>query len=163
MSMFAPTVLGLTLLACAALAEEAGAPASSAPREEKVAFLNGKQELSGSLFLPAGTGPFPVVIFVHGDGPAERNAGGYYSGFFKAFADAGIASFSWDKPGVGGSTNLFMGWRAQSYFDRVDELRRAIACLKTRKEIDLGGSAFGGSARPPGSCRPFASRRSPPS
>lgn len=127
---------GLAVLGCFGLRAEGPGPETNRSRLEELVFTNGKQELSGTLTLSAGTGPFPVVIFVHGDGAADRAGGGYYPQFFKAFSDAGIASFAWDKPGVGRSTNLFTGWKAQGYSDRMDEIRRAIACLKTRKEID---------------------------
>ena len=41
-------------------------------RTEEITFQSGEFTLVGDLRTPAGTGPFPVVLFVHGSGPADR-------------------------------------------------------------------------------------------
>jgi uncharacterized protein len=51
---------------------------------------------------------------------------------WEAFARRGIASLSWDKPGVGKSTG---DWIAQSMEDRVHEGLAAIRLLKERQEV----------------------------
>ena len=41
-------------------------------RVEEITFQSGEFKLVGDLRTPSGTGPFPVVLFVHGSGPADR-------------------------------------------------------------------------------------------
>ena len=80
-------------------------------REETVRFHNGETELAGVLCLPEAAGPHPVIMFIHGSGPAGRDG---YNGFpllWQTFARRGCACLSWDKPGVGESTG---DWRSQT-------------------------------------------------
>lgn len=42
-------------------------------REEEVTVGTGEWALPGTLALPAGDGPFPGVVLVHGSGPQDRN------------------------------------------------------------------------------------------
>jgi hypothetical protein len=51
---------------------------------------------------------------------------------WEAFARRGIASLSWDKPGIGNSTG---DWTAQSMEDRAHEGLAAIRLLKERQEV----------------------------
>jgi len=105
-------------------------------KEVDVKFKLGDQELAGSLILPEGKGPFPLIIFIHGDGPMDRKAFHFYQPIFQCFVNLGAACFSWDKPGVGESTNKFTGWRHQGCADRIDEVRAAIAAMQERENID---------------------------
>jgi hypothetical protein len=90
--------------------------------------------LSGTLFLPHDVvPPYPVVIFVMGSGPATRNGYGSLPPLWSAFAEAGIASFAWDKPGVGASTG---DWRAQSNHDRASEAVAALESIAHHPAID---------------------------
>jgi pimeloyl-ACP methyl ester carboxylesterase len=60
--------------------------------------------IEGTLRTPRGNGPFPLVICLSGSGPGPRGA-------FKLFGDRllakGIATFDYDKRGVGKSTGHF--------------------------------------------------------
>src|SRR5512136_341536 len=47
-------------------------------RVEEITFQSGEFTLVGDLQLPEGTGPFPVVLFIHGDGEADRTEGVYF-------------------------------------------------------------------------------------
>ncbi len=97
-------------------------------------FRSDGNELAAVLTLPRDAdGAVPVVIFVHGDGPLPRDAHGYYRPLWNRLAQQGIASFAWDKAGVGGSSS---DWLAQSMDDRADEVIAAIEYLQTRKEVD---------------------------
>lgn len=58
----------LLLGACTAQADNADGPA------EVVTFQNGTLELKGELFKPAGTGPFPAVLYNHGSAPGMLNS-----------------------------------------------------------------------------------------
>ena len=44
----------------------------SATVQENITFGFEGQTLAGTLALPDGEGPFPVAIFIHGDGPQDR-------------------------------------------------------------------------------------------
>lgn len=88
---------------------------------------------TGSLILPINTkNPRALMIFVHGDGAMERDAFGYFQPVWKVLAEQGIASYSWDKAGVGGSGGH---WLNQTMQDRADELVNAIAALKQQKTL----------------------------
>jgi len=56
------------LLSLSALAQS---PQSMAPQVVK--FASGKLRLNGYLWKPAGTGPFPAVLFNHGSGGADAD------------------------------------------------------------------------------------------
>ncbi len=59
--------------------------------ETEITFGNGMWKLPGTLTMPEGNGPFPVVILVHGAGPNDRNE---TTGYLKPFRDLayGLAS-----------------------------------------------------------------------
>ncbi len=89
----------------------------SAQSVTSVSFTSDSLSLNGSFYLPAGQGPFPAVVLVHGSGPNDRyqtlplNSGnaqclypGLYPGTVKNFEDiaiglqdSGIAVFTYDK------------------------------------------------------------------
>src|SRR5512144_965084 len=94
------TLCTLLLTACAAPATP---PAFGAV--EELTFQSGPFTVVGDLRLPAGSGPFPVVLFVHGAGPADRTGFmGLYLPIMEHMLQAGFATFAWDKPGTGKST-----------------------------------------------------------
>ncbi|MEV6678211.1 alpha/beta hydrolase [Streptomyces erythrochromogenes] len=108
-------------------------------REEPVAMREGGRALDGVLALPERRrGPFPLVVFVHGDGPVDATHDTFYRPIWEAFARAGYASLSWNKPGVGGAPG---DWLDQSMEDRADEAADAIAWARQRPDID--GSRIG--------------------
>ncbi len=110
------------------------------PHEEEVSFANGPTRLAGTPVLPAGPGPHPAVVFVHGDGATARDCLGYYRPLWAAFAAAGFACLSWDKPGVGASLGAdgrpYDREQPESSFQRASELRQALDFLKARPDVD---------------------------
>ena len=46
----------------------------TSPPFETITFQNGDVTLAGTLDLPAGEGPFPAVVTIHGSPPLTRNA-----------------------------------------------------------------------------------------
>ncbi|MET9605132.1 alpha/beta hydrolase [Streptomyces sp. NPDC006512] len=97
-------------------------------REQRVAVPAGGRELPGVLATPdTGSGPFPLVVFVHGDGEADATHDGFYRPYWEAFARAGYASLSLDKPA---------DWLSQSMDDRARETADALAWARTRPGID---------------------------
>ena len=80
-------------------------------------------DLAGVLTVPTGVEPRGVVVMVHGDGAVEASQGGLYAPWFEGAADAGFATLSWSKPGVGESEG---NWLSQSMDDRAAEVSAAI-------------------------------------
>ena len=102
-------------------------------REVPITFEHAGNQLSGSVMLPKNRpGPFPVVVFVHGDGAMPYDAYGYYRPLWNRLAEQGIASFSWDKAGVGKSRG---DWQNQSMDDRADEVVTALDIIRKRTDI----------------------------
>ncbi len=110
-----------------------GATRNAHYKEESQDFVHGNKRLSGFLTLPKdGDKPFPVLVFVHGDGPTPYDAFGYYPYLWKHLAKKGIASYSWHKAGVKTSEG---NWLHQSMDERADEVIAAINMLKKRDDI----------------------------
>ncbi len=126
--MIVETILALLLAACARQPQPA--------RVEEITFQSGSFNLVGDLRLPAGKGPFPVVLFVHGSGLNDRTASGAYLPIMKRMQQAGYATFSWDKPGYGESTGYFT--QEILKHQRAKILLDGIEVMKARPDIDPG-------------------------
>ena len=118
-----------------------GAPSDSLISfpHEVVRLTHGNTQLIGTLWKPKATARFPVVIFIHGDGPRDRSFSGYYDSIFQAFLQIGVGCLSWDKPGVGQSTSPYGPYqrdKPQSFYQRAGELRKALDYLKARADVD---------------------------
>jgi dipeptidyl aminopeptidase/acylaminoacyl peptidase len=121
------------LLAALAMVASCLGPARE-PRTEEIAFDSGSFRIVGDLRLPAGASPYPVVVFVHGDGPNRRTAGGTYLPIMDRMASVGYATFAWDKPGTGESTGEID--RSRLGEQRAGIVLNAIEVLKARPDID---------------------------
>ena len=79
----------------------------------EVNFPSDKILLSGTLTVPKGDSSLPCVIMVHGSGAQDRdgNMSGFNTQIFKYIAEflaeKGIASFRYDKRGIGKSEGCF--------------------------------------------------------
>ncbi|MEV8638470.1 alpha/beta hydrolase [Streptosporangium sp. NPDC051023] len=105
-----------------------------AVREVQVTIPGPKQPLKAVLALPTeGKGPRGLVVFAHGDGVADASGDEVYRPIWEAFARAGYASLSWNKPGVGGAPG---NWLHQSMSDRSAEVDAALDWAKRQPEID---------------------------
>ena len=91
----------------AAHVERATAPAR--PCEEEVVFHDGEVALAGTILLPAGAGPRPGVVFLHGSGAEGRWASRFLA---TRFAARGVAALIYDKRGAGASTG---DWRTAGF------------------------------------------------
>lgn len=96
----------------------------------EVGFSNGGINLSGSLYLPKGNGPFPAAVFISGSGDAKRGEGGFIS---DRLARAGIAVLAYDKRGVGSSTG---NWKSASFDDLGSDATAALEALRKFQKID---------------------------
>jgi pimeloyl-ACP methyl ester carboxylesterase len=98
---------------------------------ESIAFESGHFKVVGELRIPKGEGKYPLVIMVHGSGPARRT---YFYTLKKIMLCAGYATMMWDKPGSGQSTGEF----SQRYLkaERAKILLDAIRHVKSHPSID---------------------------
>jgi alpha/beta superfamily hydrolase len=124
--------------------------------EEELVYENKEAAitLAGTLTLPPGEGPSPVVLLISGSGPHDRNETMYNHRPFLVLADyltrQGIAVLRVDDRGVGESTGDFS--QATSV-DFASDVLAGIEYLKTRKEINpeqigLIGHSEGGLIAP---------------
>lgn len=116
----------LLIAACAGQSQES--------RTEEILFSSGPFRIVGDLRLPEGRGPYPVVVFVHGDGPNNRTAGATYPPIMERMERVGYATFAWDKPGTGESTGQID--RSRLVEQRAQIVLDAIAVLKAHPDID---------------------------
>ena len=105
-------------------------------------------DLAGTLYVPLGhgRGPFPIVLLLHGSGPAQREA---ISPFTQRLLGDGIAVLEYDKRGVGQSTGQFVDTLKNMETDAA----AAVRFLTTRPEVDpkriaLVGHSQGGAVAP---------------
>lgn len=119
-------------------------------REQRVTITGGAQPLDGVLARPeGGDGPFGLIVFVHGDGPADATRDTFYRPIWEALAKAGYASLSWNKPGVGGApaTGSTRAWTTGPPKPPPPSPGPGRSPGSTP-----AGSASGASARPAGCC-----------
>lgn len=98
--------------------------------EQEVSIRSGDIELKGVLTLPEAEGPFPVLLFISGSGPIDRddNVGGQELNNSRIIVDhlvqQGIAGLRFDKRGVGESDGDF------DLATHTDLVNDAVACVE---------------------------------
>ncbi|MFC1744473.1 prolyl oligopeptidase family serine peptidase [Candidatus Riflebacteria bacterium] len=125
--------------------------------EHEVTFGAGDYKLPGTLTLPVGSGPFPVVILVHGTGPNDRNESIGPNKPFKDIATglAGqeIAVFRYEKrtrlyPDKCAVQEDFTVWE-ETVYDAVEAMKMLMRVKKIdSKNIFLLGHSLGGALVP---------------
>jgi len=98
---------------------------------EEVTFANGEVTLAGTLYVPPGRGPFPVVLFTHGSGDATRDGHAMEA---DQLARAGIAALVYDKRGAGGSHGA--NWRVATFDELASDAAAGVRMLRGRPDID---------------------------
>lgn len=99
-----------------------------------VQIQTSKGILKGSLVLPENSkDKVGLVVFIHGDGPADASYNDQYKPLWEKLAKQGYASLSWSKPGIGGSDG---NWLLQSMDDRAQEANEVIEWAKKLPKID---------------------------
>jgi len=116
-------------------------------REEEMLFTSGDAVLAGTLKTPAGAGPFPGVVLVHGSGPGERTQ---LESIARFFVRNGIAALTYDKRGCGASTG---DWKQVDLDVLAGDALVGVAVLRTWDRIDpdrigLWGISQGGWIAP---------------
>jgi len=81
--------------------------AALSPAAELQATSADGTKLAGSLHLPDGSGPFPVVVFIHGSEPGQRGNAAYLR-WADAFLVRGIGALAFDKRGCGDSEGTYV-------------------------------------------------------
>lgn len=109
---------------------------------EEVTFPGGSPgvELAGTLTLPSGPGPHPVVVTMSGSGPQDRDESLKPITTLKPFAiladaltSAGVGVLRYDDRGVGGSSG---DHAAATVDDLAGDAAAAIDYLETRSDVD---------------------------
>ena len=116
-------------------------------KREQVQFPSGAERITGILLTPAGKGPFPAMVLIHGTGATDRNT---VFPIVQFLLSHGMALLGYDKRGVGESTG---DWHAASLEELAADAIAAVKFLKTRKEIDparigVFGASQGGWVAP---------------
>ncbi|HVF40428.1 MAG TPA: alpha/beta fold hydrolase [Gemmatimonadaceae bacterium] len=126
---------------------QATGPQNPTPGERAVpiAFSSGDIRLSGTLFLPGGSGPFPAVVLMGGSGP-WRPAHWYFDIIRDSFRSRGIAVAYYDRRGEGSSGGDF---DRATFTDLADDAVAAVNVLRAKPEIrasrvGLWGHSMGG-------------------
>jgi pimeloyl-ACP methyl ester carboxylesterase len=111
----------------------------------RTSFRSGADDCAAWLTLPAGEGPYPVVLLIHGGGATHAMMLDQYE---RRFAAAGLAVVAFDFRHLGesgGTPRQLMSIRR--YFEDIDS---ALAFIRDRPELDaarvaLWGTSFGAS------------------
>lgn len=118
-------------------------------------FNSGNLQLNGTISIPSGNGPFPLVIMAHGSGPNDRNETFTPTGtngaclypnmvnetsvIFKDIADslaiAGIATFRYDKRTYTHGSSL--NPTTILVHDFADDLSAAVDFMKLHPSVDI--------------------------
>jgi hypothetical protein len=110
-------------------------------------------ELAGTLTIPKGEGPFPLVVLISGSGPQSRNSELLGHKPFWVIADYltrhGIAVFRYDERGIGASNGDF---QAATTIDLASDTRAIVEYLEKQDlpiaNIGLIGHSEGGIIAP---------------
>jgi hypothetical protein len=110
--------------------------------EEEVVVGSGEWQLPGTLTVPTGSGPFPVVVLVHGSGPNDRDESIGPNRVFKdlawGLASRGIAVLRYEKR-TREYASRFTGDLMSSLTTQsevIDDALAAVSLLQTRPEIN---------------------------
>lgn len=129
----------------------------SAYIEQDITVGQGDLALPGTLTLPKGEGPFPVVILVHGSGPSNRDAaiGGAkpFRDLAVGLASQGVAVLRYDKVTYEHTYKVASQPKFTLKQESVDQVADAVDLLKKNSNIDptaifVAGHSQGGFAVP---------------
>jgi dienelactone hydrolase len=125
--------------------------------ERDVTVDAGGWPLPGTLTLPAGSGPFPAIVVVHGSGPLDRDGtigpNKPYRDLAVGLASRGIAVLRYDKRTLVHGQKMLSETDGTVDDEVIDDARAAVALLRTLPEIDddrvfVLGHSFGGMLAP---------------
>lgn len=90
-------------------------------------------DLAGLLFVPAGDGPFPAAVIIHGSGSSRRD-NGWYLTLTEYLRRNGIVVLLPDKRGSEQSQG---DWRTASFVDLATDTEAAIDYLRTQQRVGV--------------------------
>lgn len=109
--------------------------------DRPLAFTSAGLRLAGTMTVPAGAGPHPVALLLPGSGPLDRDGNhrrlplAVSRDLAAALATIGIASYRYDRRGVGASEGRFLH---TGFHDAVDDAAAAHHALATTPGLDPG-------------------------
>ena len=114
--------------------------------EQTVSFTCHNQTLWGMLHLPAGAGPYPAVLMLHGFTGDKTGSHRLFVHAARAFAASGMAALRFDMRGSGDSEGEFQDITVAG---ELDDAQAALDWLAARADIDrarigLLGLSLGG-------------------
>jgi alpha-beta hydrolase superfamily lysophospholipase len=110
-------------------------------QEQEIRFRSGEIELAGTTTLPDPRGIFPGVVFISGSGPIDRNENhkkiriNAFHDISNYLAQNGIASFRYDKRGVGQSKGKYL---KTGFNDNAMDAIAALEFFGQQSKIDSG-------------------------
>ncbi|GAA4214681.1 alpha/beta hydrolase family protein [Microbispora amethystogenes] len=116
-------------------------------RDIDFTFDSAGHRFAGTLTLPDGDGPFPAALLLPGSGPVDRDSDHrrlplkVTRELAEALAAAGIATYRYDKRGVGASTGEFL---PTGFLEGMTDAAAALAALRAHPEIDPSRVAVAG-------------------
>ena len=111
---------------------------------EEVTFPGGSDAvvLAGTLTLPAGDGPHPVIVLLNGSGGQDRDSSfrpltelAPFADLADAFTSAGVGVLRYDDRGVAGSSG---DYGDATVADLTEDASSALDYLVTRSDVDAG-------------------------
>jgi dienelactone hydrolase len=109
-------------------------------REKEITIGQGEWALPGTLTMPSGAGPFPLVILVHGSGPHDRDATVGPNKPFKdlawGLASTGVAVLRYEKRTRQHSAKLASVRSFTVKEEVLDDVLAAVAVMRTTEGID---------------------------
>ena len=125
----------LTLLSGALLGTASQVDGQDRGRTEELSFASRDARLVGTLHLPSGPGPHPLLVGVHGSGRIDRSD--LYQGeAAEFFVPRGMAFFVFDKRGVGASSGTYPGSFSSSMVIYAMDVLAAVDRLAEHPRID---------------------------
>jgi fermentation-respiration switch protein FrsA (DUF1100 family) len=121
------------------------APVATARAETRLLVDGPAGKLGASLIMPAGSGPYPAVVFTHGSGPQPRDASRWAA---MALAEYGIASIIYDKRGVGESEGSFDGASLKALAGDAIAVAEYLSALTEIEAVGFAGHSQGGWVGP---------------